>query len=220
MSSSRRKVLVLVPDESVKDYILKQDGIKAIFEECHSVTWSTNMDFRSAADTGNHYDTYDFVFAYVGDKLGGEYEEITKYEMIEYYSSAPIFYAFNDGQNECDMFDGEKCFEKVVVKNGPLSQQVPDAFIEATETYESLLNNDVKVAFNNFDTDGSGGIDKKELGELSKKLGNELTEKDLDEALKTLDLNGDGVIDIHEFARWYFSGMKSFGSFKRSLFKV
>jgi len=47
-----------------------------------------------------------------------------------------------------------------------------------------------------------------------------LTEKDLDEALKTLDLNGDGVIDIHEFARWYFSGMKSFGSFKRSLFKV
>ena len=96
--------------------------------------------------------------------------------MMKYYASAPIFYAFDDDKDDEEwvlQFKAQ-CFEKVVVKIGPLSQQVPDAFIEAVEIYESLLNNDVKVAFNNFDTDGSGGIDKKELGELSKKLGNEL----------------------------------------------
>ena len=43
------------------------------------------------------------------------------------------------------------------------------------------------------------------------------TEEQLKNALKDLDLNGDGVIDIDEFARWYFSGMKPYSGLKRSL---
>lgn len=35
--------------------------------------------------------------------------------------------------------------------------------------------------------------------------------------MKELDLNGDGVIDIKEFSRWYFSGMKSYSSNKKSM---
>jgi hypothetical protein len=33
-------------------------------------------------------------------------------------------------------------------------------------------------------------------------------------------LNGDGVIDIDEFARWYFSGMKPYSGLKRSLLQI
>ena len=41
----------------------------------------------------------------------------------------------------------------------------------------------------------------------------------LETAFKNLDLLGDGVINIQEFSRWYFSGMQSYGSNKRSLLK-
>jgi len=73
------------------------------------------------------------------------------------------------------------------------------------------LKDDVRKAFNNFDTNKSGNIDKSELAALSKILGHELTEEQLDTALKDLDLNEDGVIDFDEFARWYFTGMKCYG---------
>ena len=48
---------------------------------------------------------------------------------------------------------------------------------KATEKYDEKYENDLKVAFNKFDKDGSGAIDKDELAELSKELGSELTEE-------------------------------------------
>jgi hypothetical protein len=47
-----------------------------------------------------------------------------------------------------------------------------------------------------------------------------LTEEELEEALKDLDLNKDGVIDFSEFQRWWFSGFKSYSGTKRSMIKV
>ena len=38
--------------------------------------------------------------------------------------------------------------------------------------------------------------------------------------MKDLDLNGDGVIDFNEFARWYFTGMKPYSSEKRTMLEV
>jgi len=77
--------------------------------------------------------------------------------------------------------------------------------------------NEVRVAFDKYDADGSGAIDKEELALLSKELGNELTDEELEKALKDLDLNGDGVIDFKEFSRWYFTGMNSYGNTTRNL---
>ena len=51
-------------------------------------------------------------------------------------------------------------------------------------------------------------------------LGHELTDYELDTALKDLDLNGDGVIDLTEFSKWYFSGMKPFSGEKRTMLQV
>lgn len=33
-------------------------------------------------------------------------------------------------------------------------------------------------------------------------------------------MNGDGVIDIDEFSRWYFSGMKPYSGLTRSLLSI
>jgi len=37
--------------------------------------------------------------------------------------------------------------------------------------------------------------------------------------LKDLDLNGDGVIDMKEFCRWYFTGMKPYNGSTRTMLK-
>jgi len=83
-----------------------------------------------------------------------------------------------------------------------------------------MSENEVKTAFAKYDADGSGAIDKEELAELSKELGHELTEEELEKALKDLDLNGDGVIDVKEFSRWYFTGMKEFNGSRRNMLKA
>ena len=74
-------------------------------------------------------------------------------------------------------------------------------------------------AFKKFDKDGSGEIDREELGELSAELGHTLTAEQINDALIDLDINGDGVIDLEEFKRWFFSGMKPFDGTKRSMLK-
>jgi len=38
--------------------------------------------------------------------------------------------------------------------------------------------------------------------------------------LKDLDLNNDGVIDLAEFSRWYFTGMKPYDGRKRTMLSV
>ena len=38
--------------------------------------------------------------------------------------------------------------------------------------------------------------------------------------MKDLDMNGDGVIDLDEFSRWYFTGMKSYNGPSRSMLQT
>ena len=58
---------------------------------------------------------------------------------------------------------------------------------------------ELRDAFAVFDTDKSGSIDRKELKRLMKKLGQTLTEGELDAMMDEVDENGDGVISFEEF---------------------
>ena len=53
-----------------------------------------------------------------------------------------------------------------------------------------------------------------------KDLGSELTDEQVTKALKDLDVNKDGVIDLSEFCRWFFTGMKSYGGVNRTLLRL
>jgi len=65
--------------------------------------------------------------------------------------------------------------------------------------FNEKIETDVMPSFKKFDADDSGAIDKQELQQLCEVLGHPLTSEQVDEALKDLDLNGDGVIDFTEF---------------------
>jgi len=58
---------------------------------------------------------------------------------------------------------------------------------------------ELKDAFAVFDTDKNGSIDRKELKRLMKKLGQALSEAELDAMMDEVDTNGDGEISFAEF---------------------
>ena len=57
-----------------------------------------------------------------------------------------------------------------------------------------------REAFNAFDKDGGGSIDKEELLELFKSLGQTPTDDEIDKMVKAADTDGNGTIDFEEFA--------------------
>ena len=85
---------------------------------------------------------------------------------------------------------------------------------------EETFEKQVLPAYNKFDKDGNGTLDLEELGQLSTLLGQPLNEEQLENAMKDLDLNGDGVIDKEEFSRWYFTGMKPYNGETRSILQM
>lgn len=89
-------------------------------------------------------------------------------------------------------------------KNGAINYS---EFIAAT--MNEMITKDaskMKSAFNFFDRDNNGTIDKHDLKEILKKNdGDEVDEQlinYIDEVVDECDLNGDGKIDYKEFYRW------------------
>jgi Ca2+-binding EF-hand superfamily protein len=58
---------------------------------------------------------------------------------------------------------------------------------------------ELRDAFDVFDSDRSGFIDRKELKKLMKKLGQALSDEELDAMMEEVDANGDGEISFDEF---------------------
>lgn len=63
-------------------------------------------------------------------------------------------------------------------------------------------------AFRAYDKDSSGDIDRKEMRDLMSGIGLHLGRTELDEAIDSMDPNGDNKISFSEFEQWYGSGMQ------------
>merc|ERR1719282_1692851 len=61
----------------------------------------------------------------------------------------------------------------------------------------------LKQEFDLYDEDLSGYIDGRELRGLLRKLGEELSDDELDAAFKELDQDGSGEIEFFEFVEWF-----------------
>jgi hypothetical protein len=101
---------------------------------------------------------------------------------------------------------------------GPTDEEINEIFLkrykmskeELQQMAEKMgiqLNNlcYLKQEFDAYDEDRSGYIDVKELKELLEKLGEELSEDELEQAFKELDSDGSGEIEFFEFVEWFTS---------------
>jgi calmodulin len=101
---------------------------------------------------------------------------------------------------------------------GPTDEEINDIFLKrykmSKEELQGMadkmgiqLNNlcYLKQEFDAYDDDRSGYIDVKELKGLLEKLGEELSDEELDQAFKELDSDGSGEIEFFEFVEWFTS---------------
>ncbi|XP_078313189.1 uncharacterized protein LOC144619408 isoform X1 [Crassostrea virginica] len=77
-------------------------------------------------------------------------------------------------------------FEKYLVDHYKSPQESQDTMMEA---------------FKLFDKDGSGEIDAEELKEAMMRLGDQLTQEEAEDMIKSADIDKDGKINIIEFIR-------------------
>jgi hypothetical protein len=78
--------------------------------------------------------------------------------------------------------------------------RIPD---KRGSTLRQATYNDLVELFSAIDTDGSGFLDRQEVGELASVLGFPLTEKELDVAFNQMDQNRNGRVVFEEFELWW-----------------
>jgi Ca2+-binding EF-hand superfamily protein len=62
---------------------------------------------------------------------------------------------------------------------------------------------ELREAFDHFDRDDNGVIDRAEFGDLCSHLGLEASETDIDAGFRAMDGNGNGVVEFEEFVAWW-----------------
>ncbi|KAL7521692.1 hypothetical protein ACHAWX_006366 [Stephanocyclus meneghinianus] len=87
-------------------------------------------------------------------------------------------------------------------EEGPAFDDDDDSDFDEAEL-ESFRCAEVKKLFNIVDSDGSGYIDKSEMIELLNKLGKTLSDDEINDGFKSIDIDASGHIDFDEFFAWY-----------------
>ena len=81
-----------------------------------------------------------------------------------------------------------------------------DLASQSTRTYltcDSVVLKEIQLAFEVFDSDGSGSISASEFQELCFELGIVMTEREVVAAVREIDTDGNGTLQFHEFAEWW-----------------
>jgi len=140
---------------------------------------------------------------------------LTEEKIAEYTDAFKLFDA--DGNGHIDAKELQEVLQKIGIeatleqaqemiaevdkdKNGTI--ELPE-FIEMMEKHDAQEEADdiegLQMAFRAFDIDGNGKIDRAELAQVMKNLGQELTDEEIDAMMKEADTDGDGAIDFEEF---------------------
>jgi len=79
-------------------------------------------------------------------------------------------------------------------------------FLKMMTTYERKGVDELKEAFKVFDKNGDGSISVSEIEAITRALGEELDRETIELMIKSVDTDGNGVIDFQEFSRMMRDG--------------
>lgn len=215
-------IMTAGPEESTKfDFITKDH----LADEKVKVSQTMYDEYQE----GSRQNRFDCVIALLlNEEITADDVEMME-EYYQHYAKAPIFvwvsFKVGDGLGEL------KKFLKTTVphsehilyeanETGAIAAALKQAYALAQGKYNELKSTKVEPLFKKYDADNSGAIDKAELGNLCKDLGVPLDDAQLDAAIEDLDVNKDGVIDLNEFCKWWFSGFQSYDTYRRVMIKM
>ena len=76
------------------------------------------------------------------------------------------------------------------------ASKVYDKKVDGKQTQNTDTEDELKEAFKVFDTDGTGFISAAQLREVMKNLGEDLTDEEIDDMIKSADTDGDGQMSF------------------------
>ena len=83
------------------------------------------------------------------------------------------------------------------------TEQGVDAYEKEREDEEAAILQEVEKLFHEIDTDGSGELERFEIGQLAVRMGKELTPDELDDAMDAMDEDASGSVSLEEFKQWW-----------------
>jgi len=134
----------------------------------------------------------------------GEDQALGYEEMVEKKDADEDSRASDDSDMEDEAGPSDEEINEIFLKRYKMSREELQGMADKMGIQ---LNNlcYLKQEFDAYDGDRSGYIDVKELKELLEKLGEELSDGELDQAFKELDSDGSGEIEFFEFVEWFTS---------------
>jgi Ca2+-binding EF-hand superfamily protein len=81
--------------------------------------------------------------------------------------------------------------------------ETPDGEADREIIDKTIWQAEIRRVFEEVDADGTGQLDRSEVNRLAERLGERLSEGDLETAMLVMDGNGDGHVGFEEFACWY-----------------
>lgn len=178
---------------------------------------------------GSRQNRFDYVVALLfNDEVTADDVEMME-EYYQHYAKAPVFVWVSF--KVAEELAGLKKFLKTTVPHSEhilyesnddagKAAAIKQAYALAQNKYNELKTTKVEPLFKKYDKDNSGAIDKGELASLCKDLGVPLDDAQLNAAIADLDVNNDGVIDLSEFSKWWFSGFQSYDTYRRNMLKL
>ena len=170
------KILVCLHDDAQRYHVEKLAEQLAL-EEMLGKFKFVFQNFEKFQE-GNKADKFDQVIIWT---VKTERDDIEmSLDFYQYYSEAPVVAIIVSDGDEGEIKDSLKNQEMLFFladEEEHEADTLRDALSANRARYDVIFEQQVKEAFQKFDKDGSGAIDRNELAQLSKELGHELTEE-------------------------------------------
>lgn len=180
--------IFIVGDTNLDGEIDEEEFSKLMVPSIHDIVAKFRYAYRSVDDVKKVFQSMDSNGDGAIDK-GEMHKALTNYKFN--FSAQEVDIVFQHGDEDGN---GEVDFEEFMYLMCPDSATIINKF---RKEYKTI--NEVKAAFNKFDKNQDGGLEKAELARMMFATGLSYSDMEVDAIMNLGDKDGDGEIDLEEF---------------------